>query len=82
MLLGVRRVGVAEVADLSSWCGSSPMQRVVIFDLLQCVGIAAGGWVRLQILSWCRRWVSLVCLVAAVVEGGEGKGCWPCWGRE
>ena len=34
VLLGVRQVGVVGVADLSSWCGSSPVQRVVVSDLL------------------------------------------------
>jgi hypothetical protein len=30
------------------------------------------------------RWLgaSSVRSVAAVVEGGGGRGCWPCWGRE
>jgi hypothetical protein len=31
-----------------------------------------GGW-----------WASPVrSVAAAVVEGGGGRGCWPCWGRE
>jgi hypothetical protein len=72
-------VGVAGVADLSSWCGASPVQRVVVSDLLQCVGVAASGWVCLRISSWCHGWASPVHSVVAMVEGGGGRGCWPCW---
>jgi hypothetical protein len=30
----------------------------------------------------CRGWASPVRSMAAMVEGGEGRGRWPCWGRE
>jgi hypothetical protein len=65
-------VGVAEVADLSSWCGVSSVQRVVVSNLLQCVGVAADDWVRLLISSWCRGWPSPV---RSVVE-------WLRWRRQ
>ncbi|KAE8037078.1 hypothetical protein FH972_009701 [Carpinus fangiana] len=29
--------------------------------------------------SWCHGWASPVRSVAAVVEGGGGRRCWPCW---
>jgi hypothetical protein len=48
------------------------MQRVVVSDLLQCVGVVASGWLRIRISNWCRGWASPVRSVVAMVEGG---GC-------
>jgi hypothetical protein len=67
-------VGVARVTDLLSWCRASPVQRVVVSDLLQCVGVgiatgAVGG--RRRCVRW-RQWLKVV--KAEGVGPVEGKG--------
>jgi hypothetical protein len=73
-------VGVAGVVDLSSWCGASPVQSVVVSNLLQCVGlgVAAGGWVRLRIAVGgrrrCVRWQQWLKVAEAEGVGPVGGG--------
>jgi hypothetical protein len=48
------------------------------------VSSAKGGCLRFVAVRrrghrrWCRGWASPMHSVAVVVEGGGGRGCWPC----
>jgi hypothetical protein len=56
-------------SDLVQWVG---VGMGLAISQRRGVGERDGGW-----------WASPVrSVAAAVVEGGGGRGCWPCWGRE